>query len=217
MEVKEILKSVHVAYEQAVDAPTLSDEDGIIRLNLLQKAVRRWATDNVTRWNELFSITDIGPIQTGQREYDLPKEYSLSGGFYLQDSSTPILVKSPGQLTGESGRFVTILGNPQTGYKLRLGWTPKPSDQETGKVIVAKYYRKPLIPEKSDDILEMSDPDFAVAYVTAELFANDDANLYTKYNSDAMILLANMRQRNELVSEGQLSGLEGDIGVGGGW
>ena len=63
----------------------------------------------------------------------------------------------------------------------------------------------------------MSDPNFAVAYVTAELFVNDDANLYTKYNSDAMILLANMRQRNELVPDGQFSGLEGDIGIGGDW
>ena len=81
MKVNEILKSVHVAYEQAADAPALNDEDGQIRLNLLQKAVRRWSTDNVTKWNELFSVGDIGPIQPGQREYDLPEGHSLSSGF----------------------------------------------------------------------------------------------------------------------------------------
>ena len=196
MKVNEILKSVHVAYEQAADAPALNDEDGQIRLNLLQKAVRRWSTDNVTKWNELFSVGDIGPIQPGQREYDLPEGYSLSG---------------------EGGKFVTILGNPQIGHKLRLGWIPKSGDQEIGKTIIVKYYREPFIPTKLDDVLEMSDPNFAVAYVTAELFVNDDANLYTKYNSDAMILLANMRQRNELAPDGQFSGLEGDIGIGGDW
>ena len=190
MKVNEILKSVHVAYEQAADAPALNDEDGQIRLNLLQKAVRRWSTDNVTKWNELFSVGDIGPI---------------------------LYVKSPSQLTGEDGKFVAILGNPQIGHKLRLGWIPKSSDQEIGKTIIVKYYREPFIPTKLDDVLEMSDPNFAIAYVTAELFVNDDANLYTKYNSDAMILLANMRQRNELVPDGQFSGLEGDIGIGGDW
>lgn len=217
MKVNEILKSVHVAYEQAADAPALNDEDGQIRLNLLQKAVRRWSTDNVTKWNELFSVGDIGPIQPGQREYDLPEGYSLSSGFYLQGSSEPLRVKSPSQLTGEDGKFVTILGNPQIGHKLRLGWMPKSSDQEIDKTIIVKYYREPFIPTKLDDVLEMSDPNFAIAYVTAELFVNDDANLYTKYNSDAMILLANMRQRNELVPDGQFSGLEGDIGIGGDW
>ena len=219
MNVQEILDSIHIGYEQATDTPSLNDEDGTIRMNLLQKAIRRWSKDNTTRWIELFDLKELGPIQAGVRDYSLGNTFYLDDAYYLEGSDLPLTVKPVHQLTGTTGRFVTVIGNKRDGYKLRLGWMPAANDVETGKKIIARVYREPFIPAATTDVLEMSDPEFAVAYVIGELFVNDEPNLYTKFNNDALLLLANMRDRNGSVAVGQFNGLEsnglGDIGIGG--
>lgn len=227
MTVKDILDSVHIAYEQATDTPSISEDDGAIRLNLLQKGVRRWGKDNTTRWDELFTVATIGPIIAGQQEYNIddPDDPDAPGlnlpeAVFLQGSSRPMEVHAPQQITGVDGHFVTFLGNGRTGHKLRLGWTPSDTDQETGKTLTVLFYREPFVPTGLTDRVEMSDPEYLVAYITGELFVNDDTNMYAKFNGDALNSLDNMRQRNGQVALGQSNGIEsqsGDdnMGIGG--
>jgi len=214
MTVQEILDAIHVGYEQAVDTPTLSDEDGEIRFSLVKKAVRRWASDNTTLWNELFELVEVGPIEAGTQEYPLAASYNLGDAFFMEGNSKALRVVAPHQLTGETGKFITIVGNKKDGYKVRLGWTPAAEDPEVGLKIIGRTYRDPFIPTSPSDALEMSDPEFAVAFVIGELFINDEPNLYSKFNNDALLLLANMRQRNERVIDGQYNGLETNDGIG---
>ncbi len=218
MTVQEILDAIHIGYEQAVDTPSLSDEDGAIRFSLVKKAVRRWASDNTTLWNELFDLAELGPIGAGTQEYALNADYNLGDAFFIEGNSKPLRVVAPHQLSGETGKFITVLGNKKDGYRVRLGWEPVAEDQEVGLKIIARTYRDPFIPTATTDKLEMSDPEFAVAFVIGELFINDEPNLYTKFNNDALLLLANMRQRNERVTDGQFNGLETndgtDMGIG---
>jgi hypothetical protein len=53
------------------------------------------------------------------------------------------------------------------------------------------------------DVPEMSDPQFLVAYATSELMIDDDINQFSKYSNDALLILANMRQVNERLAQGQ--------------
>lgn len=214
MTVQDILDAIHIGYEQAVDTPSLNDEDGEIRFSLVKKAVRRWASDNTTLWNELFELVELGPIEVDTQEYTLSANYNLGDAFFIEGNSRPLRVVAPHQLSGETGRFITVLGNKKDGYRVRLGWKPAAEDQEVGLKIIARTYRDPFIPESPSDKLEMSDPEFAVAFVIGELFINDEPNLYTKFNNDALLLLANMRQRNERVTDGQFNGLETNDGIG---
>lgn len=219
MDVRQILDAIHVKYEQATDSPTLQDDDGAIRLSLLQESVRRWAKDDTTRWLELFELYELGPVEVGTRDYLIGADFNLGDAVFLEGEDKPLDVKAVHQLTGKGGRFVTILGNKRAGYKVRLGWSPASDSQEIGKKIVVRAYREPFIPTELDHVLEMSDPQFAINYVTAELFVNDDTNMFAKFNNDALRDLANMRQRNDNVLLAQHNGLEdnygGNMGIGG--
>jgi len=227
MTVQDILDAIHIAYEQATDTPPLTDEDGAMRLNLLQKGVRRWGRDNTTAWTELFSIVTIGPIVAGQQDYNIDDptddgpQFNFPEAIYLEGSDAPMKVRAPRQITGVAGRYVTFLGDNKNGHKVHLGWNPTDDDAETGKTMTLLFYRDPFVPTAVTDRVEMSDAQYLVAYVTAELFVNDDADLYAKFNGDALNLLTNMRQRNDMVAQGQYNGMEtqdgsNDTGIGGG-
>lgn len=195
--VEQILLAAHVNYEQGIDAPALTEEDGKVRLSMLKQIVSAWATENNTPWAELFTIETLGPIEAGETEYRLPDGFAMPDSFYLPDSVVPVKVKKPWQITGAEGRFIYITGNPADGYVLNLGWTPATGEPEIGKSIRAIIYRDPLLPTKTKDILDMSDPYYAVDELTAELFAPDDQALYDKWHNSALARLANMRERND--------------------
>lgn len=208
MNVEEILDAVHINYEQATDAPALSDEDGLIRLSLLQKVVDGWGRNNNTRWQELFTIETLGPITAGSTQIPLAEELHLCESFFLQGESRPMKVKKPWQVTGVEERYLFITGNPSDGYVLNLGWTPEAGDPEVGKTIKAVYYRTAAKPTKASDVLEMSDPYYAVDEVTAELFSNDDVDLYNKFHNSALQRLNDMREKNDQTVWGEENGID---------
>lgn len=203
-DVTDILTKAHYEYEQSTDdVPALDSDDGVLRLELLHKGIKRWARDNGTRWDELYSITTIGPIVNADAEYDLPADYYMPEAFYLQGDSSPMEVRKPRQVTGVESRFVYVLGNKSDGYKLKLGWTPATGDSEVGKTITAVYLREPVLPTLGTAKPEMSDYHFLISYIVAELFLNDDTELFAKHNKDALNLLANMRERNDQITRGE--------------
>lgn len=199
---EQVLEAAHIRYEQGTDAPSLTEEDGLIRLSLLKGIVDGWGKDNNTRWTELYSIATIGPIVAGDTSYPIAEGFHLADSLYLQGSSKPLQVKKPWQITGAEGKYVYILGNPKDGYTLELGWTPAAGDDEVGKNIRMIRYREAAAPTAGVK-LEMSDPWYAVTELTAELYANDDIELYTKWHNDAINRLANMRDRNDQVMVGE--------------
>lgn len=209
MTVNDLLDSIHVAYEQAQpsDGPSLSDDDGVIRLNLINKAIRRWEFDNDVRWRELYVYNVTGPtILAGVTSYPLTqtdfREFAgrlrllrTDGAYAKVDLISPELFAK--YVTTASTTKACITGNPSSGYTLHLLWSPATNDGTIGGTILFDYYKYAKKMAVPADIPEMSNPQFIVDYVVGELFVNDDVNLYTKFNGDALNALSNMRTAND--------------------
>lgn len=214
MTVKDICDAIHVAYEQATDTPAISDDDGVMRINLINKGIRRWATEDGVRWRELDVLNAIGPtVVAGQVVYPITQtdfkelgsklrliktdgslqKYSIvTTEYYTQNMDGNGLV-----LDSEGKPAVCITGNPAVGYTINLGWIPNTNDGTVGGVMYFDYYKYANKVSLMTDIPEMSNPNFLIAYAVAELFVNDDVNLYTKFNGDALNDLSNMRVVND--------------------
>lgn len=214
MTVQDISDDIHVAYEQATDTPAITDDDGALRLKLINKGIRRWQFENGVRWRELWVINATGPTITANTvSYPLTQaDFRELGSeiriLKLDGSYTRAKVVAPehykeymngnGQVIDNNpGLVVAVSGNPSTGYFLNLGWVPTSGDPTVGGVIYFDYYKFAKKMTQMSDTPEMSNPGALVPYVTGELFVNDDVNLYTKFNGDFLNDLANMRDEND--------------------
>jgi hypothetical protein len=206
---------VQANVDRSSDDIEWDDEDTLIRVQLVNRGIRTWAKDNGTEWVELASPHQDFTIQTGTTSFGLDDEFEfLDGVFDSQGYS--LEVKGARQAT-RPGQYFYLTGNKSDGYQLNLGWTPNDKDNLVGTTIRVLSYREPVELKRPTDIPEMSDPGYLVAYVTAELMIDDDTTQYTKYSNDAAIRLANMRQLNSRLSQGQHESAldDSDLVVGG--
>lgn len=209
-----ILDAIHNKYEQATDTPALTDDDGIIRLNLMNEGINRWETEDDTRWRELLVLNATGStISNLKVAYDLSQDdfrelasrirfLRTDGTYFYADVVTPETlqrhINTAGYTNPTTGALqVAISGNRGNGYQMNLGWIPKTGDATVGAVPYFDYYKWADHMETGDDIPEMANPYFLVDYVTAELFVNDDTDLYQKFNADATSKLDDMQTNNE--------------------
>jgi hypothetical protein len=214
MTVQDISDDIHVAYEQATDTPALTDDDGLMRLKLINKGIRRWQYENSVRWKELDVLNAAGAvIVAGQIVYPITQSDFRELGSKIRiinlDGSKTIVdivdseyyrnyMNGTGLVQGYNPpRVAAISGNPSLGYSINLGWVPMATDNNIGGTIYFDYYKFAKKMALMTDIPEMSNPNFLVSYSTAELFVNDDVNLYTKFNGDALNDLSNMRDEND--------------------
>lgn len=231
-----IMDAAHVAYTQATDTPLITDTDGVLRLNLLNKGIDRWQFFNGVRWRELYAYNaSAGTVAASTIIYPLSsitdfRELSSRLRIANTDSSyTYVTVVSPekyarymdagGRVELPDGSLgCCVIGNPSAGYQIHLGWIPQATDREIGGTIYFDYYRYAKKMNAMTDIPEMQNPQFLVAYITGELFVDDDTNLYTKYNSDSMNLLGDMSAENDVMPDYESNALEdrGDWAAGGG-
>lgn len=230
------MDAAHVAYTQATDTPLITDDDGVLRLNLLNKGIDRWQFFNNIRWRELYTYNaTIGAITTAIA-YPLSsitdfRELSSRIRLANTDGSyTYVTVYSPERYarymdnkgtvdTPDGDRVCCITGNPSAGYQINLGWIPQTTDKEYGATIYFDYYRYAKKMVAMTDIPEMQNPQFLVAYITGELFVDDDVTLYQKYNSDATAILGDMSSENDLMPDYESNAIEdrGDIAATGGF
>jgi hypothetical protein len=236
LKVQTIMDATHVAYTQATDTPLITDEDGILRLTLLNKGIDVWQFFRGVRWLELFLYNVQGPtITVGTVQYPIDqsdfRELSSRLRLLCPDASYKYVeVYSPqryarymnslGTVETSDGSLVcTITGNIASGYTLNLGWIPKVGDGTVGAVAYYDYYKYANKMKTMTDIPEMRNPQFLVAFMTGELFVDDDVNLYTKYSSDATTLLSDMASENEALPDYESNAVEdaGEWAAGGGF
>jgi hypothetical protein len=209
MNLEEILMAVQAAVDGSVDSIDWSDDDTLTRKNIVNKGIRRWAHDNATRWQELAENVTLGSVRAGQTTFSLPGDYfMLDGVFWPNGDKLPI--RNIRQATDE-GRYGFVSGNVRDGFTLNLGWTPS-LGPEVGQNLRLLYYREPRILNKPGDVPEMSDPNFLVAYTASEVNIGDDTTMYAKFNGDALNYLANMRDINSQIAQGQEFYIEDESG-----
>jgi len=214
MTLTEILKLIHTLLEKDTDYPTSSDEDYLLRLELLKDAIMVWEYDNEngTLWNELFTTLQDSDVLlggekltvAGQSSYDCPSDFVFPSSYVkIGTGDTTVYYKriDPKEAPNyaNSGLHVYyVRGNKKTGFKIYLLDTP-----EAGLPIDYDYYKSAFQPTTGTDVLEMADPQFSVYWVLAELVKDDDPGLAGQYQQVALNKLDAMRMRNNQQSYGQ--------------
>lgn len=221
-----ISDGINIKYTQATDTPLITDDDGILRLSLINEAIDRWQFFNNTHWNELLVINFQGPtIQAGVTTYSLDASdfRKLSSRLRLKctdGSYRYVNIFSPQRFqryldsvgyveTDDNGLVCCISGNQAAGYQLNLGWVPGATqDPTTGATAYFDYYKFADKMQSMTDVPEMGNPQFIVSYATGELFVDDDVNLWTKYNTDAMNQLGDMSTDNDDMPDYESNAIE---------
>jgi hypothetical protein len=214
MTAQDLLDAIHIKYEQATDTPALTDDDGKIRMSLLNEGINRWETEDDTRWRELLVLNAVGPTivagtisyaltQTDFREFGSRIRFIKTDGTYFYVDITTVEnlqrhINTVGYVNPTTGALqAAISGNRAVGYKLNLGWIPSATDATVGAIGYFDYYKWANRLVVVTDVPELSNPYFLIDFVTAELFVTDDVNLYTKFSSDASNKLDDMQTNNE--------------------
>lgn len=206
LSVQDILDAAHSRYEQATDTPGLTDDDGKIRLSLLNEGINTWETENGVRWRELWTYnTTFGPLAAGTVSYSISaddfREFGSRIRFLRADGSrfyiNLVSQENYARHINENKQVATTSGNPADGYQIQLGWIPLANDGTVGATGYYDYYRWALRMSSMQDVPELSNPFYLIDYITAELFANDDINLYQKFDGDRDEKLSNMVDENE--------------------
>ena len=209
-----ILDAIHIKYEQATDTPLLTDDDGKIRISLINEGINTWETSDDTRWRELIVLNaQESAIVAGQVTYPINYDdfremgsrvrlLRTDGSYMYADVVTPEFyqqyMNSKGLVTPFNGDLVvSVSGNRVNGFQMNLGWIPNTSDGTVGAIPYFDYYKWANRMVNIADVPELSNPYYLVDYVTGELFANDDINLYQKFSTDADEKLEAMRTANE--------------------
>jgi hypothetical protein len=233
-----IMDAIHISYTQATDTPLITDDDGVLRLNLINKGIDRWQFFNATRWRELYKYNASGGViiasqivypitQTDFRELSSRLRILRTDGTYefveiVSPERYARYMNDPGPNATEmldGKRVASITGNQAAGYQINLSWIPTSTDPSTGGTIYFDYYKFANKMSVMTDVPEMQNPQFLVAFATGELFVDDDVNLYTKYNSDSEDLLNDMSSENSLLPDYESNAIEdqGEWAGGGGF
>ena len=201
MTLENILMDIQANVDRSNEPIDWSDEDTIVRIAIINRGIRRWADDNVTRWDELYSNNIAGTIGMGTTSLPLDDEFALLDAVY-DENGVALEIKNIRDAT-TVGRYFYVSGNSSDGYQLNLGWIPTEDDPMIGKQIRVMTYRQSIMLEKPSDTPEMRNPYYLVAYTSAELMIDDDTTQYGKYENDAALALANMRDVNDQMAQRQ--------------
>jgi hypothetical protein len=205
--------------QKDTDLPQEGEEDYVVRLELIADAVQVWGNEQVTLWKELFTSLSEAPdgdktIVAGKQDYDVPSDFVFPVGFVRIGSRhyKNIPLTDIQTMNNPGNENCWFIGNKNTGYRLHINDTFGSMDE--GADIEYEYYKEPTIPSKGTDIFEMNDPGFAVYWVIAELIADEDPGLASKYSQIAENKMNAMKIRNEMTPWHQGSGIDTGIGLG---
>jgi hypothetical protein len=201
MTLTEVLQEIHVLIEKDTDYPTASEEDYLVRLALVNSAIRIWENEEGILWNELFaSLADASDgddtTEVGVSSYDCPTDFKFPLG-YLRIGTTPTfynLMKLENIQIHDgdtSSQYWYITGNANSTYVYHINPTPTSVD-----TIQFEYYKTATLMEDGDDVIEMSDPQFVVYWVVGELMKEEDPGLAADYRQIALAKLRGMKTRN---------------------
>lgn len=172
MTVQEYQDLLHVMYQGDTDTPSSNDDDWEIRLSLLGYGIRMWNSTKGILWNELW---DVDTSETGNgvlTQFNCATDFRFGGGFVETVNSsgqkTYWKVIKPEKAEFTTGMFAYFTGNKSSGFKVNFSSAPT-----SGDTIRIPYYKEATIPTQAADVIEMSDPMFAVNITLSKLHELD--------------------------------------------
>ena len=182
-------------------------------------AIPTWENERGTLWNELWvSQPNAFTIPASASSATTPPTFSLPGDFkFLYDGI--IQVTYPGSVSGapnvrpfkvkmlpelalnprQSLPEFYVTGNIVNGFSLQMGWFPQAGSAEVGATISYRYYKYAAQLVNLTDVPEMSDPNFIIYKVSAQVNANNyNTQNYQIMEDKANYSLLNMRMANDM-------------------
>lgn len=207
MTLTELLQHINILINKDTDYPTSSEEDYDVRVKLVNQAINVWGDDKGVLWNELFaSLADASDGDTelveDQESYDCPTDFNFPLGKVRtvhDDDSTyydRMPVTQSQLLDDDSSTYCFwITGNKDAGHDIHIH--PTPDSDNAGDTISYDYYKDPTELSSGTDVIEMSDPYFAVYWAAAELMQDELPSQADTYRQIALNKLSAMKLRND--------------------
>lgn len=167
---------LHYLFTGDTSTPSSSDSEYTLRTELLSDAIDAWDSENGIVWSELWQqLSDASDGDTtvvaNTRDYNCPTDFRFPGGFVLitdsnGDNEYVRVVKQEEAelLKNLDQKACYFTGNKKIGFDLHFLYQPT-----AGTTINYPYYKDPFKPSSSSDVIEMSDPTFAVYYALSQL------------------------------------------------
>lgn len=169
---------LHKLYQGDPDTPDTNEDDYTLRQGLLQAAIRDWETEEGVNWFELWAMNSDEQSQSGNGstvDFAAPTNFRFPGGFVrvidANGGSAYYKVYKPDQVElhkNERTNICWFTGNESEGFTLHFLAAPA-----SGTTIDYPYYKQATYPDAPAEILEMSNPMFAIRHVLSALYELD--------------------------------------------
>lgn len=226
MTLQEFQDELHSEYQGDTDTPTEGDAEWNQRTRLLKGSIRDWSSEEGITWSELWKqLADAADgdktVLAATLEYDCPTDFDFPGGFVKTTDAAgkhaywDIVSQERAEILQNEGvQACYFTGNAAVGYKLIFLSQPT-----VGDTINYPYYKTPDVPAAAADIIEMSDPRFALYTCLSKMHEIDgEGDRSMKAFRQAQAAMIKMRRRNVLpvfLQENKVADRENEIGEAG--
>lgn len=194
-----------------------------MRTALLNAAINAWENEYGVFWRELFTtLTDAADgdktVNSSDLTYSTPTDFKFLGGYVETIDSNSIRTKygvvQPEKAILKQGQTVTleeghvyVTGNKSAGYTINFSSQPT-----AGDTIDYPYYKLATSLSTGSDVIEMSDPYFAVYFVLSKLHEQDGEGDRAEFAmSQAIAKLDTMKTLNAQLPHYQLNQVDDSV------
>lgn len=228
MTLQEFQDELHSEYQGDNDTPADASSEWIQRTRLLKGAIREWASEEGITWSELWKQLSDNGVGDGDKTvvadtlaYDCPADFDFPGGFVKTTDSSgkhaywDVVSQERAEILQNEGvQACYFIGNQSQGYQVIFLSQPT-----AGDTINYPYYKTPDVPSAAADIIEMSDPLFAIHWCLFKMHKIDgDGDESIAEFRLAQSAMRKMRRRNVLpvyLQENKVSDREAEVGEAG--
>lgn len=207
--VQDLMDEIYVAVDNDPTSSSDSTQDEwTARLRLINMGIAAWERQDVD-WLELrtkYTYPTTVPATRSITLTSLTDYRELLGSFvrFYDVNGNPvermdvINPKDAEAFDVAEQRKCYVTGNAKAGWALNFCFTPAATDPIVGQSMSFWYYKSAAKVSLATDVIEMSDPQYLVSYVSAKknLF-NGRSGIAQDYLDDAQECMDNMRIKNE--------------------
>jgi len=213
---QQLINSIQLQTLNDPTAPVAGSQEYLIYQQLINNlAIPTWENERGTLWNELWvDESNFATVVASQPDIPLPFDFKFIGGGFIRLTFTGSTATNP-QIRTYPVKMLPeielnprqnkpewyVYGNAANGFFLKCGWIPQVGAAEIGATISFRYYKYASTLVALTDVPEMSDPNFIIYKVSAQVSANNyNMNLYQIMEDKANYSLLNMRMANDMAS-----------------
>lgn len=201
LSVDEIQSRVASMVDQDESTANLDSTDYSLRLTYINRELQEWA--EIQNWQTLFSQYNmVISTSTGNASVVLPNDFRKLAGFPKITFDGSATANFPEVLPQQDGyeptdKRVWILGNPNSGYILRIFGTTLAS----GASVQVPYFRAPASVASPANIPDIPNSDYLVQKTIAMIWESREDPRFPQAKSEAERILQNMMEKENTFNE----------------